>query len=185
MTETHFYGVKILYRYEVCGEVFYEESILRVKADSFDDALAKAAKYADDTIMTDHINPDGFSVKESVCDIMDCYLIDDKIIIQEIEKTLSIKLPKVYVDYVTENNTRNGHLYELDQIVEVNLTDEAPTYAPGYVIIASDWGDVRYLMKSGEEETTVYQSDVGDMNPKNFTVFSDDFYHFLELLETV
>ena len=77
MPETHFYGVKLLYRYEVCGEVFYEESILKVKANSFDDALAKAARYADDAIITDHINPNGFSVKESVCDIMDCYLIDE------------------------------------------------------------------------------------------------------------
>ena len=77
MPETDFYGVKLLYRYEVCGEVFYEESILKVKANSFDDALAKAARYADDAIITDHINPNGFSVKESVCDIMDCYLIDE------------------------------------------------------------------------------------------------------------
>ena len=77
MPEKHFYGVKLLYRYEVCGEVFYEESILKVKANSFDDALAKAARYADDAIITDHINPNGFSVKESVCDIMDCYLIDE------------------------------------------------------------------------------------------------------------
>ena len=77
MPETRFYGVKLLYRYDVCGEVFYEESILRVNADSFDDALAKAAQYADDAIITDHINPNGFSVKESVCDIMDCYLIDE------------------------------------------------------------------------------------------------------------
>ena len=43
----------------------------------FDDALAKTARYADDAIITDHINPNGFSVKESVCDIMDCYLIDE------------------------------------------------------------------------------------------------------------
>ena len=105
--------------------------------------------------------------------------------IQEIEKTLSVSLPKVYVDYMTENSTHNRYLYELDEIVEVNLTDETPTYAPGYVIIASDWGDLRYLMKSGEDETTVYESDVGDMNTMNFTVFSDDFHHFLKLLETV
>ena len=104
--------------------------------------------------------------------------------IQEIEKTLSVSLPKVYVDYMTENNTHNRYLYELDEIVEVNLTDETPTYAPGYVIIASDWGDLRYLMKSGEDETTVYESDVGDMNPMNFTVFSEVFDNFLKLLET-
>ena len=104
--------------------------------------------------------------------------------IQEIEKTLSVSLPKVYVDYMTENNTHNRYLYELDEIVEVNLTDETPTYAPGYVIIASDWGDLRYLMKSGENEMTVYESDVGDMNPMNFTVFSEVFDNFLKLLET-
>lgn len=109
----------------------------------------------------------------------------NKNIIPEIEKTLSVRLPKVYVDYMTENRTHNGHLYELAEIVEVNFTDETPTYAPGYVIIASDWRDLRYLMKSGEDETTVYQSDAGDMNPVNFTVFSEDFNDFLELLETV
>ncbi len=104
--------------------------------------------------------------------------------IPEIEKTLSVRLPKVYVDYMTENSTHNRYLYEIDEIVEVNLTDETPTYAPGYVIIASDWGDLRYLMKSGEEETTVYESDVGDMNPMIFTVVSEDFLKFLEILET-
>ena len=85
---------------------------------------------------------------------------------------------------MTENSTHNGYLYELDEIIEVNLTDETPTYAPGYVIIASDWGDLRYLMKSGENEMTVYESDVGDMNPMNFTVFSEVFDNFLKLLET-
>ena len=105
--------------------------------------------------------------------------------IQEIEKTLSVRLPKVYVDYMTENSTHNGHLYELDEIVEVNFTDETPIYAPGYVIISSDWGDLRYLMKSGEDETTVYESDAGDMNPMNFTVFSEDFHKFLDMLQTV
>ena len=109
----------------------------------------------------------------------------NKNIIPEIEKKLSVRLPKVYVDYMIENSTHNRYLYELDEVVEVNLTDETPTYAPGYVIIASDWGDLRYLMKSGEDETTVYESDVGDINAMNFTVFSDDFHHFLKLLETV
>ena len=56
MPETRFYGVKLLYRYDVCGEVFYEESILRVNADSFDDALAKAAQYADDAIISPTIS---------------------------------------------------------------------------------------------------------------------------------
>ena len=111
-------------------------------------------------------------------------MIMNKKIIQEIEITLSVRLPKVYVDYMTENSTHNGYLYELDEIIEVNLTDETPTYAPGYVIIASDWGDLRYLMKSCEEETTVYESDVGDMNPMIFTVVSEDFLKFLEILET-
>ena len=108
----------------------------------------------------------------------------NKKIIQEIENTLSVRLAKVYVEYMTENSTHNRYLYELDEIVEVNFTDETPTYAPGYVIIASDWGDLRYLMKSGEDETTVYESDAGDMNPMNFTVLSEDFHKFLEILET-
>ena len=54
----------------------------------------------------------------------------NKKIIQEIEITLSVRLPKVYVDYMTENSTHNKYLYELEEIVEVNFTDETPTYAP-------------------------------------------------------
>ena len=38
----------------------------------------------------------------------------------------------------------------------------------GYVMIGSDGGDLRYLMKSGAGETMVYSADVGDMNPENF-----------------
>lgn len=36
------YGVKLLYRYVVGGETFYEESILRVKAEGFGEAIALA-----------------------------------------------------------------------------------------------------------------------------------------------
>ena len=48
--------------------------------------------------------------------------------IPEIEKTLSVRLPKVYVDYMTENSTHNRYLYELDEIdileSECFLTEE-------------------------------------------------------------
>ena len=33
------YGVKLMYRYMVGGEVYYEESVLRVRASSFDDVM--------------------------------------------------------------------------------------------------------------------------------------------------
>ena len=69
------YGVKLMYRYMVGGEVYYEESVLRVRASSFDDAMEKAEEYADSLIDRNHINPFGLEVRESVCDVMDCFLM--------------------------------------------------------------------------------------------------------------
>lgn len=72
-----YFGVKMMYRYEVGGERFYEESVLRVRAASFDEAIGKAQTYADNMIDNEHINPEGLEVRESVCDVMDCFLMQE------------------------------------------------------------------------------------------------------------
>ena len=77
MKQAACYGVKLMYRYETGGEVYYEESVLRVRASSFDDAMEKAEEYADSLIDRNHINPFGLEVRESVCDVMDCFLMQE------------------------------------------------------------------------------------------------------------
>ena len=95
-------------------------------------------------------------------------------IINEIQNTLSVELPKVYMKYLLESEGEQEYLYSITDILERNITDQVTTYAPGYIIIGSDGGDKRYLMKSGINETAIYISDVGDMNPMNFFVLNID-----------
>ena len=54
--------------------------------------------------------------------------------IPEIEKTLSVRLPKVYVDYMTENSTHNRYLYEIDEIVEVVSREDETIPTPDLII---------------------------------------------------
>ena len=67
------YGVKILYRIEAGADVFYEESVVRVEAGSFDEAFKKAEDYAQGECMDEYENPYGETVRQSVVRIMDCF----------------------------------------------------------------------------------------------------------------
>lgn len=98
-------------------------------------------------------------------------------IIAQIEEKLLIELPEVYTRYLIESESNQKYLYKLNEIIERNTSDEVTKYAPGYVIIGSDYGDQRFLMKSGREERNVFLSDVGDLNPFNFLLFDSDFIH--------
>ncbi len=71
------YGVKVIYKYEIGQETFYEEQILKIRAESFDDAFKKAREYAENNIDHNRTNINGDKVKETVCDVVDCYLADD------------------------------------------------------------------------------------------------------------
>ena len=77
MAENQLYGVKRVCRYAVGKDVFYEERVLRVHADSFDDAIEKASRYAEASLDNGRINMYGQSVEESVCETMNCYLIEE------------------------------------------------------------------------------------------------------------
>lgn len=80
------YGVKVIYTYSV-GEScrkYYEEQILLVNADSFDEAFGKAEKYTAG-YDTEHTNPKGELVKTDKVDLIDCFLaFDEENDIQEI-----------------------------------------------------------------------------------------------------
>lgn len=73
------YGVKVIYTYSV-GEnsrKYYEESILSVTAESFEEAYEKAEGYAKEN-SDEHINPHGELVKTEKIEMLDCFLAGDK-----------------------------------------------------------------------------------------------------------
>ncbi len=74
------YGVKIIYQHTVDddkGTTFFEEQILTVIANSFDEAYQHAEKYAKETC-DNHLNPQGQNVNMKVYSIADCFLAFDE-----------------------------------------------------------------------------------------------------------
>jgi hypothetical protein len=89
------YGVKLLYAYEMLGEpekelldehfvedyIAYEESVIIVLADSFDNAYIKAELIAAEHNF-EYPNIYGQTVQKSHIESVDCYLIDDENAVQ-------------------------------------------------------------------------------------------------------
>lgn len=73
------YGVKVIYTYSIgsSGRKFYEQSILSVKADSFDEAYEKAERYAHSCCF-DYKNPAGECVRMDGFELLDCFLTFDE-----------------------------------------------------------------------------------------------------------
>ncbi len=109
MAEKALYGVKLYYRYAVDEEVIYEESVLRLRAVSFDDAIAKAERYAMSTLDSEHINYDGKHVDESIFDVYSCYLIDEdpeseiEEVFSEIMKNRTSLSEEEYIDLLSDS----------------------------------------------------------------------------------
>ena len=106
------YGVKVVYRYEVDGEVFYEETVVRLRADSFDDAIDRAAEWAWNRVDDEHVNPEGAKVTETVCDAFQCYQVFEDG--EEVEETFSrilknkTGLPEpAFMDVLTDSLSRD------------------------------------------------------------------------------
>ena len=88
------YSVKVIIRSTVeTGEVFLEESILLIKADSFDDAYERAERYIEDNGICDaYRNVKGQLVTSEVVSYADCFLAyDDHEEVTEVYS--SIKIP--------------------------------------------------------------------------------------------
>lgn len=69
------YGVKVIHTHAV-GENdrrYYEELILRVDADSFDDAYEKAEQYMKGAVC-EYRNPEGETVRTISIEAVDCFL---------------------------------------------------------------------------------------------------------------
>lgn len=74
---TKLYGVKILLKYTVKNEkqnIFFEEQVLTVRAESFDAAYEKAEKHVEQ-FCEEYVNPDGDKVKKEFFKSIDCFLI--------------------------------------------------------------------------------------------------------------
>ena len=72
------YGLKIIYRITAGSRVFYEESIVLLKAESFDAAYEKAETHALGVCSDEYINVYGEAVKTELVDIVDCFQAFDE-----------------------------------------------------------------------------------------------------------
>ncbi len=85
------YGVKVIHTHTV-GEDdrrFYEELILRVDAESFDEAYEKAEKYMRDCVY-DYTNTKGEKVRTFKIELLDCFLAyDEEDDVQEVYSSFS------------------------------------------------------------------------------------------------
>ena len=79
------YGLKMIYRIRAGSRIFYEESIVRVKAESSDEAYEKAEAHALGICSDEYINVYGDQVKTELVDIADCFqAFDEEDGVQEI-----------------------------------------------------------------------------------------------------
>lgn len=93
------YGVKVMYTYfvECENKRFYEESVLLINADSFDDALHKAEDYAKDR-ECEYLNCDNHVVKIEKIEAIDSFLV------YEDEETV-----EVYSSFHSNNTSLNNN----------------------------------------------------------------------------
>lgn len=110
MEDTNVYGVKIIYRNTVENKVVYEESILKIRADSFDEAYALAEKYANDVIdaCDGEPNRNGEPVRVSVAAYVDCFHMQEE----------NDKIEEVFSSYI-KNETSLAEEDLLKQLTSV------------------------------------------------------------------
>ena len=84
------YSVKIIIRYTVeTGEVFLEESILMLNADSFDDAYIKAERFVkENELYTEYENIYRNRVHSEVISYADCFSVYDDENVVEVYSTI-------------------------------------------------------------------------------------------------
>ena len=103
------YGVKVIHTHVVGenGKKFYEELILRVEADSFDEAFEKAEKYMENDVC-DYTNTNGENVKTLKIEAVNCFLsFDSEGDVQEIYSSFSMNTTSLseeeYYDAITSD----------------------------------------------------------------------------------
>ena len=73
------YSVKIIFKYSVeTGEVFFEQSVIMLNADSFEDAYCRAELYVNESGMCEsYVNLKGKRVEVKVVSFADCFSVYD------------------------------------------------------------------------------------------------------------
>ena len=104
------YALKIFYRMTAGSEVFYEESIVLLKAESFDEAYEKAEIHAKDACEYEYVNLYGDAVKTELVDIADCFqAFDEDGGVQEVySRTLKNRTPlneEEFIDLLADSCT--------------------------------------------------------------------------------
>ncbi|MBR2471174.1 MAG: DUF4288 domain-containing protein [Clostridia bacterium] len=112
------YGVKVIYTYSVGKDCrkFYEEQILSVNAESFDEAYKKAEQYVAG-YDAEHTNPKGELVKTVKVDFADCFLaFDEEGDVQEIYSSITKNKTSLIDEqfYIAiKNQCTNEELFDL------------------------------------------------------------------------
>ncbi len=101
------YSIKILFKYTI-NEIkeFFEESIIMLKATSFDDAYNKAEEYVQETIPMEWTNQYGQHVLVSVVAYVDCFQIVEDEEVTEVYSSFRINKSKLgqqeYIKLLTD-----------------------------------------------------------------------------------
>ncbi|MBT0567593.1 SMI1/KNR4 family protein [Williamsia sp. CHRR-6] len=75
------------------------------------------------------------------------------------------------------------NVYGVSDIIERNTTFELHIYSPGYILIGDDSGGRGFLLNQDEGDSSVYSSDLADLDPSDFEVEADSVEQWLSSLQ--
>ena len=73
-------------------------------------------------------------------------------------------------------------VYSAGDIGERNATYEVAQYAPGFLLVGDDGGGRGFLLRADDQDSAVFSSGLGDLEPAGFDVVSADFASWIESL---
>ena len=123
------YSVKIIIRHTIeTGEVFLEESILMLDADSFDDAYKKAERYVkENELCKEYENIYGNRVHSEVISYADCFSVYDDEDVVEVYSTIRRvreAMSENNIISVLEDSCTRKDMLPLRQWIDPNEADE-------------------------------------------------------------
>lgn len=95
------------------------------------------------------------------------------------EKENDMILPEVYKEFLRKYNGYSIEggllLYSIDEIAETNNYLEIEKYAPSFIAVGDDGGDLVFLMKQNPEARDIYIVDQGDYDIEDCYAHIEDF----------
>ncbi|MBN3767641.1 SMI1/KNR4 family protein [Burkholderia sp. Ac-20365] len=93
--------------------------------------------------------------------------------IAAVESAMKVKFPSAYKDLLSYSDgvlLDNGlSLYQLQDLAERNETYEVKDYCDGYLLIGDDSGGKGFLIKLENDDPSVFESGLGDLDPSDFS----------------